>query len=168
MREYRYGGFWRRGMACCIDAFILDLLFLVLVLLEIMVLPVHPYSHSPDSPAGMGEYMTGSFIGGHIIVFVIMKMAYFTYFHGSVGQTPGKRLLKLKVIRISGEKLSYGTAFLRWACYLISGIFLYLGYFWAAFDCKKQAWHDKIAGTLVILANNNDQRNVPQQLVINI
>ena len=32
----------------------------------------------------------------------------------------------------------------------VSGIFVYLGYITAAFDSRKQAWHDKIAGTFVV------------------
>jgi len=32
----------------------------------------------------------------------------------------------------------------------LSGLFLGLGYFWALFDRNAQAWHDKLAGTVVI------------------
>ena len=32
----------------------------------------------------------------------------------------------------------------------ISGDFNGLGYFWAIFDKNSQAWHDKIAGTVVL------------------
>jgi len=50
--------------------------------------------------------------------------------------------------------MSYGIAFLRWVSYFISALPLYIGFVWAAFDGKKQAWHDKIAGTVVILTRN--------------
>jgi uncharacterized RDD family membrane protein YckC len=156
-----YGGFWRRAAAICIDKLILYFLSMILVLLEFTVLPSRPYSHYPDSPSGIWEYMTGSFIMGHIIVFVFMGAVYFIYFHAATGQTPGKMLLKLKVIRTTGKSLTYGDAFLRWACYIISVIFLYLGFIWVAFDGKKQAWHDKLAGTLVIYVNNDEWKKVP-------
>jgi uncharacterized RDD family membrane protein YckC len=33
---------------------------------------------------------------------------------------------------------------------LLSILVLFLGYFWAAWDRKRQTWHDKIAGTYVV------------------
>jgi uncharacterized RDD family membrane protein YckC len=39
---------------------------------------------------------------------------------------------------------------IRLLCYLLSAAPLYLGFLWAAFDRRKQGWHDKIAGTVVI------------------
>jgi uncharacterized RDD family membrane protein YckC len=38
----------------------------------------------------------------------------------------------------------------RLACYFVSAAVLYLGFFWIAIDRRKQGWHDKIAGTVVI------------------
>jgi hypothetical protein len=76
-------------------------------------------------------------------------MIYFTWFHGSVGQTPGKMMLGLRVFQASGVKMTFGVAFLRWVGSLISGLFLWLGYLWIAVDGRKQGWHDKIAATLV-------------------
>jgi hypothetical protein len=40
--------------------------------------------------------------------------------------------------------------------YLVSNIF-YLGFIWVAFDGKKQGWHDKIAGTVVIIREDGEQ-----------
>lgn len=168
MTVYRYGGFWRRCLALCIDKFILNTLFLVLVLLEILILPVQPYSYNQNSPGGIWNYMTVTFIVGHIIVFVVMSAAYFTYFHGSIGQTPGKMILNVKVISAQGKDLTYGTAFLRWLCYLVSGMFFTIGFIWAAFDSKKQAWHDKIAGTVVVLGMSGGQSNSHLQMALNI
>jgi uncharacterized RDD family membrane protein YckC len=59
----------------------------------------------------------------------------------------------LKVVQTrgeKGEKMTPGIAFLRWVGYLVSSLFLYLGFIWIAFDGKKQGWHDKIAGTIVV------------------
>ncbi|MCG6534634.1 MAG: RDD family protein [Syntrophales bacterium LBB04] len=168
MIGYRYGGFWRRGAAILIDKLILYFLFMILVLLEFMVLPARPYSPYPDTASGIWGPVTDSFLIGHIIVFSLMGAVYFTYFHAATGQTPGKMLFKLKVLRTTGKSLTYGASFLRWACYIISVIFLYIGFIWAAFDSRKQAWHDKLADTLVILVNNDEWRTAPQQLTIKI
>jgi hypothetical protein len=78
-------------------------------------------------------------------------MAYFTYFHGMKGRTPGKMMLGLQVLSTDGTPITFGIAFLRSVGYLVSSALLNIGFIWAAFDGKKQGWHDKIAGTVVII-----------------
>jgi uncharacterized RDD family membrane protein YckC len=87
-----------------------------------------------------------------LLYFVIM-FVYFTYFHGATGRTPGKMLLGLQVVSADGAPISFGTAFLRTVGYFISSLLFTfpLGFIWAAFDKRKQGWHDKIAGTVVII-----------------
>ncbi len=157
MRQYRYGGFWRRGVALFIDNLILNFIFYLLVLLELQ-LPLSPYGDRPGLPAGFWGLVNGPFIMGHFAIFTLISVAYFTYFHGAMGQTPGKILLQLKVIRKTGKDLTYGIAFLRWLGYIISGTVFYLGFIWAAFDGRKQGWHDKIAGTLVVRTGDREPR----------
>ena len=50
----------------------------------------------------------------------------------------------------TGGRLSLGQSVLRYFGYFVSTIPFGLGLLWVAFDPKKQAWHDKIAGTVVI------------------
>jgi len=47
---------------------------------------------------------------------------------------------------------STGQLIVRYVGYFISSLFLCLGFLWIAFDARKQGWHDKIAGTVVIKA----------------
>ena len=83
-------------------------------------------------------------------------MVYFTWFHGATGQTPGKMLLKLRVVQPSGEPIGFGTAFLRWVGYIISSAVVLIGFLWVVFDRKRQGWHDKIAGTVVVRTEQRD------------
>jgi uncharacterized RDD family membrane protein YckC len=68
------------------------------------------------------------------------------------GQTPGKRLLGLRVLQLeTGQPATFWRMALRdiigkW----LSGAICYLGYIWAFLDANKQGWHDKIAGTIVV------------------
>ena len=67
------------------------------------------------------------------------------------GQTPGKRLLRMKVVNEAGEEISFWRGMLREIIGKpASAIIFYLGFIWVAFDSRKQGWHDKISGTYVI------------------
>jgi uncharacterized RDD family membrane protein YckC len=68
------------------------------------------------------------------------------------GQTPGKRLLGLRVLKLdTGKPATFWRMALRdtigkW----VSAAICYLGYIWMFLDANKQGWHDKIAGTIVV------------------
>jgi uncharacterized RDD family membrane protein YckC len=97
-------------------------------------------------------------------LYFVTILFYFTYFHGTTGRTPGKMLLGLQVVSADGTMITFGTAFLRTVGYFISFIYL-LGFIWAAFDKRKQGWHDKIAGTVVIIRepqNNTAGISIPE------
>jgi uncharacterized RDD family membrane protein YckC len=81
---------------------------------------------------------------------VLGACAYYPYFWVRSGQTPGKRLLHLKVVRCDGQPLSWGTAIGRYLGYIVSALPLYLGFLWILWDRNKQGFHDKIAGTVVV------------------
>ena len=73
----------------------------------------------------------------------------FEYFMN--GQTPGKRLLKIKVVRMDGESLTLGNCIIRWLFRLIdiwfdSGS---LGIVTATFSKTHQRIGDMLAGTIV-------------------
>jgi uncharacterized RDD family membrane protein YckC len=119
------------------------MLFIVGALVSGMIYGISPVPMCLLSPAG---YLLFSYY----VMSVMLNMVYFTYFHGTTGQTLGKKLLGLRVVRTTGEPMTIGTAFLRWVGYAISGAILYLGFIWVIFDSRKQGWHDKIAGTYVI------------------
>lgn len=68
------------------------------------------------------------------------------------GATIGKKIMKIKVVKIDGSKMDLGTAFLRTLSYCLSAIPLLLGFIWVAFDSKKQGFHDKIVKTYVVKA----------------
>ena len=66
------------------------------------------------------------------------------------GSTIGGIVFDLRVVRTDGREIDWGTAIVRaLACFLSLAV-AGLGFFWIAFDDHKQAWHDKIAGTVVV------------------
>ncbi|MHB8771741.1 MAG: RDD family protein [Syntrophales bacterium] len=150
MTDRLYGGFWRRLFAYAVDKLILYAIAVLLLLVAIAALVLSGFSTHRIVAGGNPLKGIGPFFLLYLGALFIIDMLYFTWFHGSVGQTPGKMLLKLRVIRASGEEMTFGAAFLRWAGTYVSSLFLSLGYLWIALDGRKQGWHDKIAATLVI------------------
>jgi uncharacterized RDD family membrane protein YckC len=76
---------------------------------------------------------------------------YFVGFTATCGQTPGKRIMGLHVINENGTPVDWDAASVRFFIgYPVSLLPLGLGFYWALMDKNNQAWHDKIAGTLVI------------------
>ena len=81
----------------------------------------------------------------------VIGIAYNWYFWTRQnGQTPGKMMMKLRVVKADGGELSDVDALIRAVGYYVSGMFIGLGYIWALFDDEKRTWHDMIAGTRVI------------------
>ena len=95
--------------------------------------------------------------GGGIVlllyaIWIVAYVAYFVYFWSKDGQTIGNRALHIRVVKEDGSPLTVGGGIVRYVGYIVDTIIfgLPIGYIWAAFDSKKQAWHDKIAGTIVV------------------
>jgi uncharacterized RDD family membrane protein YckC len=66
------------------------------------------------------------------------------------GTTIGGTLCNLQVLRTDGRELDWGTVIVRSLSCFVSVLFAGLGFIWIAFDQDRQAWHDKIAGTVVV------------------
>jgi uncharacterized RDD family membrane protein YckC len=81
-------------------------------------------------------------------------LVYFPYYWQKSGQTPGMKMLSIKVVRDKdGGPVTWGAAFLRLIGYWVSGFVFYLGYIWIFIDKRKRGWHDLIAGTIVVEAD---------------
>ena len=88
-----------------------------------------------------------------IWVGLIFSLIYYIGFWASSGQTIGKSTLGIQVVGPDGQPISSGKALLRYIGYLVSGIVASIGFLWLAFDGKRQGWHDKMAGTYVVYAD---------------
>lgn len=82
---------------------------------------------------------------------LLISAGYFTYFFGN-GRTLGMKAMKIKLCGTDGAyPIGYEKGFLRWIGMIISGLVIGLGFLWILIDENKQGWHDKIAGTYVVL-----------------
>ncbi len=81
----------------------------------------------------------------------VIWLAYFTILEGTAGQTVGKLICKIRVIKEDGSPCDLPTAFVRNILRVIDGIAFYLvGAIFIARSDKKQRFGDKIAKTIVV------------------
>ena len=132
MNELEYAGFWIRLGATLIDTLI------IFIVLTVPLSFIYGEQYWFD-----GQYIHGFWD----VVPIVATIWFWLRFMG----TPGKMALKLKIVDAkTGKKLSPAQATGRYFAYLVSIIPLGLGFIWIGFDSRKQGWHDKLAGTVVI------------------
>ena len=89
------------------------------------------------------------------LIYTGVPIAYYWYFWTRrEGQTPGKFALGIRVVKADGSPIKDVDAVIRVIGYQVSAAFLCLGFIWALFDRENQTWHDKLARTYVVRADN--------------
>lgn len=142
--QYEYAGFWIRVAAAVIDS------ILVMFITVPLLLAVY----------GRDYWVSERFIQGPadvLISYVLPAIAVIAFWVAR-GATPGKIVLAIQVVDArSGAKPGTGQSIGRYFGYYVSTIPLGLGLLWVGIDPKKQGWHDKLAGTVVIRLKQTTQ-----------
>jgi uncharacterized RDD family membrane protein YckC len=149
--ESHYGGFWIRFLARFIDWLILAAVYFPMGMVFAYLTGLNNVNRAavetPDI-AFLGRMMAG--FGVLYVVELSLSALYDAWFISHRGGTPGKLILGLKVIRSTGEPVSFGRAFGRYFAFLLSGLMLEIGCIIAGFDSQKRSLHDRICDTRVI------------------
>jgi uncharacterized RDD family membrane protein YckC len=129
-----YVGFWARVFASLVDSIVvLFALVPVALVLELVGIGV-----GEDDP--YAQFTVHLILAAIVLAFWIARMA-----------TPGKMIINAVIVDAKTyDKPSWKQYLARYLSYFLSTIPLFLGLIWVAFDRRKQGWHDKIAGTVVI------------------
>jgi uncharacterized RDD family membrane protein YckC len=142
MNDQEYAGFWIRTGAAVIDT-ILTLIITAPILTAIYGAEYWLSDKGFSLLGGWDFFFNYLFPAMAIIALWVYKSA-----------TPGKMATKLTIVDAeTGAKPSTGQFLVRYLGYFIATIPLCLGIIWVAFDKRKQGWHDKLAGTVVIKSN---------------
>jgi uncharacterized RDD family membrane protein YckC len=135
--ELEYAGFWIRVWASIIDS----------ILVGIIIFPILTAVY------GWDYWSSESFIQGPVdflLSWVAPSIAV-VLFWISRQATPGKMAIAARIVDAkTGEKPSNTQWITRYVGYFLASIPLFLGLVWVAFDPRKQGWHDKLAGTVVV------------------
>ncbi len=129
----------RRVVATIVDGVVLGLLFAVMSMLF-------------GSSAAQGGQVSASLNGLPFLIYLVLVVAYYILMEGYLGQTVGKMLLGIMVVREdNGEVPGLGGAAIRTALRIVDGIFAYLVAFIAVLASpKNQRLGDLVAHTLVV------------------
>jgi len=137
----RYVGFWVRVAATLIDS----VLFLMIIF-----------------PAMYFIYGSEYFLGGQgagrawdVVFNYLLPVAATLLFWKYRSATPGKMIFGARIVDADTlGALSTKQMVIRYFAYIPSILALGLGFLWIAWDPRKQSWHDKLAGTLVVRSPN--------------
>lgn len=144
--EIPYAGFWIRFVSVIVDSVIVNVATFVVGIVLIYVI-------------GFLQGISGAAVdysqGGPLtyLIYLISILGYVGYFvYGwGMGSTIAQRWFRLAVVDAeTGRPIGFGRAGMRYFGYVVSALACYVGLIWAAFDPKKQGWHDKIANSVVV------------------
>lgn len=139
--NYKYAGFWVRFVAYLVDRIV------IFIPIVFVVMPTVQKSFKSFNTKSSEDIITAVFL----LIFITGPWLYTTLMHSSRKRaTLGKLMAGVQVVDIHYNKISFGKATGRYFSHILSRLILCIGYIMAAFDNRKQALHDKIAGTYVV------------------
>jgi len=146
-QELEYAGFWIRVWASIIDT----LLICVLVYPLLTAMYGDAYWDGTEFVHGPMDFLISWVLPAvAVLVFWVARQA-----------TPGKMAIAARIVDAkTGGKPTTGQLLIRYVGYFVSSIPFGLGLFWVAFDSRKQGWHDKMAGTVVVRKKAGSTRPV--------
>jgi uncharacterized RDD family membrane protein YckC len=148
-------GFWRRLAAAAIDlaAVIPTALLITVIVGRITGLHMPSNLRLVDVDMWIDLILaTDPALVTALVLFCAIGLTYLLVFQIIIGQTPGMRVLRIKIIDVYGDPPSAARCVVRCAGYVAGFATLFLGFLWMGFDSEKRGLQDWIAGTYVIRA----------------
>jgi uncharacterized RDD family membrane protein YckC len=140
-----FAGFWLRALAYLFDTVLISLVFGLLASFYPNTFIKFPDAAS-TSLTSLPQLTPIAFA-----ITITATWFYYTMFEASAWQaTPGKRILRLYVTGLNGQRMTFARAAARNLAKIISSLTFLVGYLVAGFTEKKQALHDILASCLVL------------------
>ena len=137
MNTSYYAGFRWRLLASLID----------IILISLIIFPLLTLVYGMDY--WLGDYAVYGV--WDIVLNYILPVVVTIWFWRRFLGTPGKMICKLRVVDAHHHQpLTIKQSIIRYVSYILSTLPLCAGFFWIIFDKQKQGWHDKLAGSVVI------------------
>ncbi|TFG86019.1 MAG: RDD family protein [Chromatiales bacterium] len=129
-------GVFRRLAAGCYDALLLGAIWMLVTLIIVAL------RHGEPVPGGEPAYQ---------LLLLVTAAGFFITSWVRGGQTLGMRAWRLRVETGAGQPLDVRTGILRFIAGLLSVVTGGLGLLWLWIDRDKLTWHDRLAGTRVVV-----------------
>jgi uncharacterized RDD family membrane protein YckC len=142
-RDGPYVGLVTRAIALVLDALLIDAVAVTVTGAVLLMFSVFAISGRHHALAVV--------IGG--VVYVCWVIGYFGVFWTTTGQTPGNRVMQIRVIRTDGTRLRPRHALVRLAGMVIS-LPLFWGYWSILTTARRRGAFDVMAGTVVVAAGS--------------
>lgn len=133
-----YAGLVTRAIAIVIDVALIELAALVVSGAWALLLSLFQIS----------QPSRGWVIVGASVLFFVWVVGYFAFFWTSTGQTPGSRVMQIRVTRSDGTRVGPGRALVR-LVWMVLSLPLLWGYLPILFTSYRRTFFDLMAGTVV-------------------
>jgi uncharacterized RDD family membrane protein YckC len=143
----QYAGFVTRMLGFILDRLILGAIIALITMLAGFLLNLFDINQF----LGTEELARLIMIILALVVILLIILSYHIGFWLLAGQTPGQRLMGVRIVRTNGDRVTFWPALGRFLGYFVSSI-LFLGFLWVLVDDRRQGFHDKIAGTVALYA----------------
>jgi len=138
-----YEGLATRAIALALDAAAINVIALAVAGIVALVLSV----------LSVPDWLETVLIGVAGVLFFLWTIAYFATFWSTTGQTPGDRLMRIRVCDAeAGQPIGFGRSVLRLLYLTIAALPLLAGFLPVLFDERRRGLHDMLAGTVVVSA----------------
>jgi uncharacterized RDD family membrane protein YckC len=138
----QYVGLATRAVAFLIDALVIDIVAVVVAGAVALIASVFHFPKELDTIL--------KWIG--VGVYVLWLAGYFVVFWSATGQTPGNRVMKIRVVAATGERVKTLRGIVRCAGLVLAALPLFAGYLLILFDRRCRGFQDRLARTVVIEA----------------
>ncbi|MEJ0098832.1 MAG: RDD family protein [Pseudomonadota bacterium] len=159
--DLEYVGFWPRFGAQVIDSIIVTIITTLLLSLIPGPASTGDLEQMLDTdPADISLY---SLLPGPMDLFVgvVLPGVAIVWLWRKREATPGKLAIGARVVDAqTGNAITLRQGIVRCLGYFVATLPLCLGLLWIAFDPRKQGWHDKLAGTVVVRAKKRGAQPV--------
>ena len=136
----RYQGLVTRGIAFVLDAALINLVALVVGIAAALILSILSLPESLNPALGA--------LGA--LSFVVWTVAYFTLFWASTGQTPGNRVMEIRVVTADGGMLKPRRALFRFGALVLAALPFFLGFLPILLTERRRGLQDMLARTVVV------------------
>jgi uncharacterized RDD family membrane protein YckC len=138
--DTEYIGLITRAIAIAIDAAVINLVALLVSIAASLILSLFRISSTAKDVLIV--------IGA--VAYVLWTIAYFVGFWSTTGETPGDRVMLIRVVSSSGERVKPRWALVRCAGAVLSALPLFAGYLMILFTRRRRGLLDVLARTVVI------------------